>query len=362
MTNLFKLSKEDSENFIDANFKYFEVTTHMAVIWTGFLYVFYFLADCMLSGKCIKGAAVARLLEIVVPLTYIYLLKRESSKKVMMIAAQVAAHLVNISMVTAVYFLPHKEYLTYGFVIMEMALIMNSLSGTLKISIISHVIYFVEVILASMWLRPDSALLDLLLYLPCILGGMLIVYALKANYYKTYTLEKKLLSISFIDQLTGLNNRHILDTITTNGELNTTKLSTTSFIIMDIDFFKKVNDTYGHDVGDKVLIQLAKIIKENAMEDDTILRWGGEEFLIIKYGLNEIDAYKFADNLRQAVENFECDGIPKITISMGVAEYDCKQYKDTVRRADLALYNAKDTGRNKVVRYSTLSNSYKAKQ
>lgn len=121
-----------------------------------------------------------------------------------------------------------------------------------------------------------------------------------------------------------------------------------SLVILDMDFFKKINDTYGHDVGDSVLIEYSKLISANLRESDIFCRIGGEEFALILPHTDKASAYKIADALRVKVESYK--KIVPLTMSFGVVEY--KKGEDlefTFKRADEALYEAKHNGRNRVI-------------
>jgi diguanylate cyclase (GGDEF)-like protein len=124
--------------------------------------------------------------------------------------------------------------------------------------------------------------------------------------------------------------------------------------MVDCDHFKQVNDRWGHDAGDKVLVRLVQICREKLRDLDTIFRWGGEEFLVLVPGASTAVAHTVAERLREAVAaaviEAQRDSI-KITVSIGVAEVtnSDEDSADTVRRADLAVYQAKATGRNRVV-------------
>jgi len=120
-----------------------------------------------------------------------------------------------------------------------------------------------------------------------------------------------------------------------------------SLIMFDIDFFKKVNDTYGHDVGDKVLIRSTYLIKNSLRKGDIFCRVGGEEFMIILPHTKEEDAKKLAEKLRVMIEN-DTEVLP-VTMSFGVTHFIYGEDKNTLyKRVDSALYKAKDNGRNRV--------------
>ena len=126
-----------------------------------------------------------------------------------------------------------------------------------------------------------------------------------------------------------------------------------SLVFIDVDHFKKVNDTYGHQAGDLVLKTVAKILKDNIREIDIVGRYGGEEIILGLIGANTEDAKKIAEQLRQKIADFPIkfrDQIIHVTASFGVATLSADlDLKDLIRRSDEALYRAKSSGRNKVV-------------
>lgn len=131
-----------------------------------------------------------------------------------------------------------------------------------------------------------------------------------------------------------------------------------SFLFLDIDHFKSVNDTYGHDVGDVVLRKVAFTIGRALREGDTAARWGGEEMVVSLLGANEDDAFHTALRINELVRQLKFAEAPDlaVTISIGIATAETGvNFEDLVRQADQALYKAKDSGRNTVVRYSELS-------
>ncbi|WP_320034755.1 ammonium transporter [Halarcobacter sp.] len=120
--------------------------------------------------------------------------------------------------------------------------------------------------------------------------------------------------------------------------------------IIDIDKFKSINDTYGHDIGDSVLKELAALISSKVRTDDLFARWGGEEFVLILDTNNIAIAQSISEKIRKEVENFNFTKVKKITISMGVSSFRNKEqeFDDVLKNADKALYEAKESGRNRV--------------
>ena len=129
---------------------------------------------------------------------------------------------------------------------------------------------------------------------------------------------------------------------------------TVALLMIDMDHFKMVNDTYGHDVGDVIIKKLSKTITENIKESDLAVRYGGEEFLVICPNTNLEGAKALAINMNKAVKSHTFSTYPeKLTISLGISCYKNALLKpeELVANADIALYRAKENGRDRVEIY-----------
>lgn len=164
----------------------------------------------------------------------------------------------------------------------------------------------------------------------------------------TQALELEKLSIT--DELTLLyNRRHINEIMDEQLELFKRYQKTSSYIMIDIDHFKKVNDDFGHQIGDEILINAAKTIKDNLRQVDYAGRWGGEEFLIICQETVLESAIIMAEKLRKAFMDIQTPSGKHITASFGVGEIIFGENVDSIiERIDDALYTAKENGRNQV--------------
>jgi len=175
--------------------------------------------------------------------------------------------------------------------------------------------------------------------------------------------EEAFRHIAITDSLTGLYNRGHLNQLALNEISRVLRYSRPlSVIMLDIDFFKHVNDTYGHAAGDLVLQAVASITKSHVRVSDIVARYGGEEFIILLPETIAADAADVAENLRWRIEDSSVDGgkyLIRITASFGVSDYleksdaepDDKIVSGFVSKADLALYESKKAGRNRVTIY-----------
>jgi len=152
------------------------------------------------------------------------------------------------------------------------------------------------------------------------------------------------------DQLTNAYNRNYFDNnINKLIKLHNNKNEKTGIIFLDIDHFKNVNDTYGHQIGDEVLKTIVNIVKSNIRDEDKLIRWGGEEFIII-LSANKIDnVYKNAEHLRLLIEAHNFKKVGKLTCSFGIVLHqNDSDINESIKKADEKLYESKNSGRNKV--------------
>jgi len=156
--------------------------------------------------------------------------------------------------------------------------------------------------------------------------------------------------IAVTDRLTGLYNRTKLDEVLANELARAERYGQSVAVIMaDIDKFKAVNDTHGHQVGDSVLREFAAIVRELVRDTDTPGRWGGEEFLVICSHVDVNGAHILAERIRAAVAGHSFSVVGQETCSFGVASYRPGDTAETIlNRADEALYEAKQNGRDRV--------------
>ena len=172
---------------------------------------------------------------------------------------------------------------------------------------------------------------------------------------------------SKIDPLSDLLNRQTFDKkiqeiISGNGFLSPRtpipKNNIWHLAMIDIDFFKKVNDEFGHVIGDEVIILMARLIKSEFRSEDYIFRYGGEEFAVLFQCVKLEDATQALERLRKKVESFEFPQVGKLTISIGFTSLlYYEMVPALVQKADVALYHSKNTGRNKVADFRELSDS-----
>jgi two-component system cell cycle response regulator len=178
---------------------------------------------------------------------------------------------------------------------------------------------------------------------------------LRELYQAVQEQNKLLQEMANRDGLTGLYNHRYFHEQLSQDFLRAKRYhEDLSCVLLDIDYFKKFNDTYGHQTGDVVLKALAYVIERSIRDSDLAARYGGEEFALVLYHTNKSAAYEVAERLRQMVESHEVqhnDNLLRVTISAGIATFPHERVHDSkelIEYADQALYKAKENGRNRV--------------
>jgi len=222
----------------------------------------------------------------------------------------------------------------------------------------SAIFSYAVLLLAYLYIFPSQ------MSLPTFLSMLAVGGILSTLGYTFSSMKQKLKNITNranLDSLTGAYSRHYGETLLSKElERSTRTPRATSLLVLDIDHFKQFNDTYGHQMGDKVLMQLVSVIELNLRASDTLIRWGGEEFCVILPKTLEDEAYVMAERLRAKIAKHSFSGVASVQVSIGLASSEPNDSVHALfKRADLMLYEAKKQGRNRVISYTNLN---KAKQ
>ncbi|KUM04614.1 GGDEF domain-containing protein [Chromobacterium subtsugae] len=197
--------------------------------------------------------------------------------------------------------------------------------------------------------HPDSALDEVLLVGFTLAISMSVFAARRLR--EALILLKALRRQAERDDITGLANRRRANQMLqreTERSYRSNRLY--SVLLIDLDHFKSINDTHGHQIGDAVLQRFGKVLQKRARQLDTIARWGGEEFIVICPETEQPGALTLAESIRQLLKETDFAPVPQVTASIGVATLSDDDTPDSlVHRADMYLYAAKQAGRNRVV-------------
>lgn len=346
------LSKEQRQEFYQSQYDYYKSFNRGVLLIATIAYLSFFFTDCGIFGRFAHETILSRLIVIIPLLIFLYLYKLNKSYKVMVTASYLMVHIIIWCTDWATYLLPDRQYAGEGMIIMNLIFVCVGFCAPYKYSLIAHCGLVVDILIANLFIQYDNVIMMLMFNIPCIVATCVMHYTMEKVYLDHYLVTKQLETLVVHDQLTGAFNRNklkkICDPVT--EELNIVNDMPVTFLIVDLDYFKKINDQYGHEAGDVMLKHTVKVISQSVRSSDYIIRWGGEEFLIILTGCDIKIGVTIAEKIRANVEASE-NSICSITASIGVAAYKGGNYHEAIECADKALYKAKAEGRNRVMVY-----------
>lgn len=321
---------------------------------TSFLYIIYSQLDKVVAPTEVLPTMTDVHLYTMSPILFIisllaYLRKSYILITVLLILAPVLAALGNLLILSK---MPENTtYLTENYLIIFWIFTISGLK--LQYATISASVVFVLVLGASYFLfsfPQELFIMHSFWMLASFSFGYLGAYLIEKSSRLVFISNQKLEELAIRDKLTGLFNRTRLDEILQHElDLSQRFKHGFGFVILDIDYFKSVNDSYGHQVGDSVLIDIADQIKRHLRSTDIAVRWGGEEFIVIYLETEKNEVLKLADKLRLDIQKHTFDIIGSITASFGITVYhEGDDITSIIGRADKALYKAKENGRNSI--------------
>lgn len=348
MFEYFKLNKYIKQEVAKSKYNFYKNFILFMSIMAALISPLYFISDCQIFGRFAYETLFSRFMIYGFLLIYLIIIKKCNNYKIISILSHIICHLIMWGTIGAIFYLPDKSHCSEGFIIFQILILLIGIGTPIEISIISQLMIIGNISLSNIFIHYENFNLLMSIGIPMCLGAIFMQIPLNNIFYLKYLSDKKLELYSYTDQLTNLYNRHKFIEYIKNKNLNDT-----IFIICDIDFFKKINDEYGHDCGDDILTYVATIFKKILKDDDSIYRWGGEEFLILLKDKTELEAFEIVEKLRKEVKKKNEFNI-SLTMSFGISSFK-DNYKNTIKLADTALYYAKEKGRDKTIRYSQLN-------
>ncbi|MGN0650747.1 MAG: GGDEF domain-containing protein [Oscillospiraceae bacterium] len=349
-TNLKSLSKEERRKFYQSKYDYYRTFTTGLMIVSVIAYLSFFFTDCGIFGRFAYETLLSRGIILVPFAIYLIMERTIRDYRIMVPAYYVLIHCIIWFTDWSTYLLPDRQHAISGMIIMNLIFVCAGFAAPFRYSMTAHLLLLADIAIAHQFIHYDNLAMMFMFNIPCVIAIVVMHYLMQNVYFEQYITKHKLQKMVMLDQLTEVGNRNrlkeICDPVT--SELCFPAGTEVSVLLMDIDFFKRVNDELGHEAGDKVLVFLAQKLKSLVRSTDYIIRWGGEEFLILMPNCAITQAAGVAEKIRENVEKAD-SGVCKITVSIGVAAYKGGDYHEVIKNADEAMYQAKRSGRNRVV-------------
>lgn len=347
-----KLSREEKNSFYQSKYEYYKRFNICLIVLSTLIYLTFFVTDCSIFGRFAYELILSRGIVIVPLIVFLILGNKTSDYRIMVPATYLMIHIIIWCTDWSTYLLPDRQFAIPGMVIMNLIFVCAGFAAPLQYGVIAHIIMVLDIAVANTFIHYDNIDMMYTFNVPCVLGVGAMHFMMQGVYYEHYLAKEKLQEMVVHDQLSGAYNRNVMKEIYDSeaGRLIFDTKQQIGMLLIDIDFFKKINDKYGHEAGDRAIVHISNILHDSVRSTDYVIRWGGEEFLIIMPECNAQEAMQIAENMRYKVENLDND-ICSMSISVGVAMYDGGDYHLTIKKADEAMYRAKRGGRNQVVFY-----------
>ena len=335
------------DEFYQSKYDYYLRFNFWVVVVGALSSLTYFISDCIIFGHFQTQTLFSRFFVLLPLIAFIISAKKVKNYRVMVVFSYIIIHVIMWDTIFAIRFLPDKSHASEGFIIMQLLFFALGFASPFRISLPFHIAIFADILISNTFNHYENLDMMLSLGIPATAGILVTHFFIQYYYMDHFKTVKNLEHLSQYDQLTETYNRNRINQITDSDHMSFKKEygEQITVMMMDIDFFKKVNDQYGHIAGDTILKKVCLCIKENLPEKSDFIRWGGEEFVIVIPNFPVSQGIFLAEELVSDVAKMD-NGVCPITISIGISGYNGESYKDAIDAADRALYIAKECGRN----------------
>lgn len=356
MFSYFKLDQAAKREFYQAKYDYFKQFVLGTLGASSLVYFLMMFTDWQLAGSLSILHILMRGM-VIIPFGIMVLFYRKSSDyRLMTLVAFLMIHAIIWGNIWIMSLLPDQSFANAGFLMMSFFLLMISFGTPPTMAMIGQAGLIADILLANhIFEYPDINIILASNWSIIVLFFFVDLIGTR-YFYDSYLLSKKLDFALLHDPLTQVFNRRKLDDLMGPSHDLSFMSPQIGLLIMDIDHFKLVNDTYGHDNGDRILQFTADCIKNSLRDNDLVIRWGGEEFTAILFDCPTEQIRLTAERIRATIEQSD-NGVCPVTISIGTKFYSGDDCIKEIKLADQALYAAKNGGRNRVVAYEEIQDS-----
>jgi len=346
------IPKDKRGEFYQSKYDHFKNLILWVVSISCIVEMTYFVSDCSAAMGFSEKTFLPRF--AVLPLLIIYLIafRYVSSYKIMTVFSYIMVHACMLSVVWVGHYLRNVTNLRESFLLMTLMFLVIGIGSPRAMHLVFHSLMIGEMALAYFYAGLTGIDTFISLDGAALVAVCAFEYIFEFAYAEQFNIQKKLEDISLHDQLTGAYNRTKLQMLCME-DTNELNYRNAGFILLDINDFKKINENFGHDTGDKIIKELYKGITICTRLDDVCIRMGGEQFLIIVPNQGLARTKEIGERIRKYVANakdFPCT----FKASVGVAIYKGGDYHVTINLADKALHFAKENDVDMVVAYEDM--------
>ena len=339
------MNTDDLEDFYQAKCDYYQNYVGISLFVGVLISITYIFSDYMLNGDFVR-TLIPRF-SIIIPAIIFYIVTHlVKSRTVTLFMDYFLAHCIVLATIWAIYYLDIKTHASEGFVIMNLVFMTVGFAARNREICLSTIIFWLEIIISNSFNHYENLNIIMALEIPCGIAVICSHMLLMLFFLDHYRVQQKLELAMITDPLTQVYNRHLLEKIITQNALKEVN-GPVAIAMMDIDYFKQINDDYGHYTGDLTLLYIGQKLSKGTHDNDYVIRYGGEEFVIILKNCDVNNACARMEQFRQEIEA-ATDAPVQFTVSVGVSRYT-GDFSKSIQNVDNALYKAKNTGRNKVV-------------
>ncbi|MBQ9303361.1 GGDEF domain-containing protein [Butyrivibrio sp.] len=347
--NLFKdyrsMNDDDLADFYQSKCDYYQNYVAISLVVGAFFSITYIFSDYLLNGTYLP-TLIPRFSILIALALFLVLINFVRDSKLITFLDFALAHCIVLATMWAIYHLEIKVHASEGFIIMNVVFLTVGFVSRPRYTFLSSVIFILEILITNTFNHYPNLDIIFALQIPVGLAVVCSHILLTLYYLDHYRVRQKLELAMVTDPLTQVYNRHLLEKIVTKNALIDAQ-EPIAIAMLDIDYFKQVNDEHGHYTGDLTLLYIGKKLSTETHGDDYVIRFGGEEFIIIFKNCDVNNACARMEQFRRDIEAATDTPVP-ITVSVGVSKY-MGDFSKSIQNVDSALYKAKNTGRNKVV-------------
>ena len=254
------IEKKERDKFYQSKYEYYRVMSVCTVIVSVLASTTYWISDCQLFGRIAYETLLPRLYMLFPLLLYLIAVKLTHNYRIMVTLSYIILHGIMWCTIWAIYYLPIKQHANEGFIIMHIMFTAFGFCAPITYSIIAHCMLIFDILITYPLNHYEDIELMLSLGIPVLVAIEIVLFYMEHAYADQYQMREELKRMTMYDQLTGAFNRNKIRELFIDNT-NQLKEKDTSIMMLDIDFFKKVNDTYGHGIGDDILKSLVTMIK-----------------------------------------------------------------------------------------------------